>query len=165
MKEYNSKFKIVQALLFLLIPIILWAINGFVLLDSISAYAKYTPMTFALSLGLSGALFMYDGFGEKNRWYNIYIGASLFGVVLFSMYDHKIIHYTFATIFFIGSLFNMVYFSSSKERWFKIITVIGVLIGMMGTFVFDWYSIFFAEWIGMLPISIHYILELTHKID
>jgi hypothetical protein len=59
----------------------------------------------------------------------------------------------------------MVFFSSNKERWFKILAALLVLFGMAGTFIFDWYSIFWAEWIGMIPISIHYILETLNKID
>ena len=66
-KEYNSKFKTVQAILFLAIPILLYIANDFVLLQSISAYVSETPMTFAISLVSAGLLFMYDGFGEKKK--------------------------------------------------------------------------------------------------
>ena len=166
MEKYKlfTKFKVIQALLFLAIPLILWFVLG-ERLQSISAYAYYTPMTFALSLSLAGALFFYDGIVDKKRSYNLVIGISLFGVVLFPHLEHTILHYSLAGLFFIGSLFNMVYFSSNKQRWFKIITAIFVIVGMLGTFVFNWYSVFFAEWLGMFPISIHYILEALNKID
>lgn len=159
-----TKFKVIQALIFLMIPFVLWIVLG-ERLESISAYAYYAPMTFALCLSLAGALFFYDGIVDKTRNYNIIIGISLFGVVLFPHIEHTFIHYSFAVLFFLGSLFNMIYFSSNKERFFKIITASVVIFGMLGTFLFNWYSVFFAEWFGMIPISIHYILEALNKID
>lgn len=162
--NYFKRFKIFQALMFLLIPLILLIVNGSVL-DSISAYAYKIPMTFAFLLTLSGALFVYDGYVERLRWYNLYVGVALCGVVLFPHLDYPIAHYLFAGLFFIGSLFNMVFFSSNKQRFFKSLTAFFVIFGMSGCFIFDWYSIFWAEWFGMIPISIHYVLELTGKID
>lgn len=157
-------FKVSQALAFLLIPLVLIFVQGGVL-KSISEYANYSPMTFALSLSLAAAIFIYDGVSYETRWYNIYVGMALIGVVLFINHLFPIIHYTFAGIFFLGSLFNMVYFSSNKQRFIKSIVAFGVLFGMAGHYFFGWYSLFWAEWIGMVPISIHYILEITGKID
>jgi hypothetical protein len=162
--ERFKLLKTIQAFAFLLIPFVLFLVHGSVL-KSVSEYANYIPMTFAMLLSLAGALFVYDGFVAKNRWYNIYVGVALLGVVLFKNWDFPVIHYTFAGVFFLGSLFNMVFFSSNKERFLKSVTAFGVLFGMAGCFIFHWYSIFWAEWIGLLPISIHYILEITGKID
>ena len=162
--RYFTELKVVQALAFLLIPVILMLVDGGIL-SSISAYAYKAPMTFALSLTLAGALFFYDGYIERSRWYNMYVGIALFGVVLFPHLDYEITHYASAGVFFLGSIFNMIFFSSNKERIFKIITSTLILFGMLGHFYFDWYSLFWAEWIGMLPISIHFVLEATGKID
>ena len=162
--KYFTRIKVIQALAFLLIPVILMLVNGGIL-KSISAYANYIPMTFALTLSLAGALFMYDGFVERSRWYNMLLALGLFGIVLFNHLSFPVIHYIFASAFFLGSLFCMIYFSSKKERWFKVIFSIFVLFGMLGCFAFNWYSIFWAEWIGMVPISTHFILEATGKID
>lgn len=159
-----TKIQVIQAVSFLLIPFILWGVHG-ERLGSISAYANATPMLFAFLLTLAGMLFINDGLVSKGRWYNYIIGLSLFGVVLFTCFDFPIIHYIFAGVFFIGSLFNMVFFSSNKERWFKALVAFGVLFGMAGCFLLKWYSIFWAEFIGMIPISIHYVLETTGKID
>ena len=164
MNLYFTRLKIIQAFGFLLIPLVLIIVNGEVL-GSISAYANHTPMTFAMLLTLSGALFFYDGFVERKRWYNLYVGFSLLGIVLFIHTEFPLIHYFFAGVFFLGSLFNMVYFSSNKQRFFKSLTALFVILGMSGHFIFEFYSLFWAEWIGMFPISIHYILELTGKID
>ena len=161
-----GKLLYTQAIVFLFIPLILILVNDGVVLKSISAYAKYTPMTFSSLLSLASAIFIYDGILEhKSRWYNIYIGLSLLGVVYFDMYNHFIIHYIFAGIFFLGSLFNMVYFSSKKQRFIKLLVAFIVLLGMSGHYIFNLYSLFWAEWFAMIPMSIHYILELTNKID
>lgn len=159
-----TRFKAVQSVLFLLIPLILILVNGGTL-KSISAYVNYTPVAFTFLLTLAGALFIYDGVQESKRTYNIYIGTALFGVIFFNHLEFPVIHYIFAGIFFLGSLFNMIFFSSKKERIWKIITGIAVLFGMAGCFFFHWYSIFWAEWIGMVPISVHFLLESFNKID
>jgi hypothetical membrane protein len=163
--KYFIRLKIAQAFIFLLIPFFLYIANEFHLEKSISAFVNKTPKVFALSLILAGALFFYDGFIERGRWSNMYVGASLFFIYIFDFNTNFVLHYIFATIFFIGSLFNMVYFSSKKERIIKLITAILVLFGMAGCFLFEWYSIFWAEWIAMFPISIHFILENLEKID
>lgn len=159
-----SKVKVIQALAFLLIPLVLYLLNGD-LLSSISAYVNYTPVAFTFMLTLAACLFIYDGLTTEERWYNIYIGASLFGVITLNHLDYPILHYTFAVVFFIGSLVNMVAFSSTSERLLKFLTAIAVLFGMSGCFIFNWYSIYWAEWIGMVPISAHFILEELGKID
>jgi len=159
-----TKIQVIQAIAFLLIPFVFWAVHG-ELLKSVSAYAYYTPMTFAFSLTLAGSLFVNDGIITKSRWYNYIIGFSLFGVILFPCLDFPIIHYVFAGLFFLGSLFNMIFFSSDKERLIKTGVAVLVLFGLCGCFLLNWYSIFWAELIGMIPISIHYVLEALNKID
>ena len=165
MSNYTNfrDLKSTQAILFLSIPVILYLVNGCKLEMSISDYADKIPLTFSYLLTLSGVLFFYDGYVDRRRWFNIVIGASLFGVVLFSNTDYPIIHYSFALIFFLGSIFNMIKFSSKKRRVFKIIISIFIIVAMLGHYVFDLYSLFFAEWIGMLPISLHYVFKLHNK--
>lgn len=158
------KLKIVQAAILMLLPLILICVSGEVA-KSISAYVDIAPITFACTLTFAVCLFINDGFTEVNHRYNKYIGLALFGVIVFHHEQYPIIHYIFAIIFFIGNLFNMVFFSSNKERWFKIIIAIGILIGMSGCFIFNLYSIFWAEWLGLTPIGIHFILERLDKID
>ena len=159
-----TNLKAFQALLFLLIPVFLWIGEGR-LLDSISAYAYYTPMLFGFLLTLAVAVFFYDGFVDPSRWYNMLTAIFLAGVVLFPHLDWPIIHYAAAVLFFLWSAANMVIFTSKRERWFKLLFAIFVIFGILGSIAFGWYSIFWAEWIGMLPISAHYVLEVLGKID
>ena len=147
---------------FLLIPFVLWGVEG-EQLKSISAYAYHSPMTFALSLTMAAQLFINDGIISKNRWYNYIIGLSLFGVVLFPHLDYTIIHYSFAGIFFVGSLFNMIFFAKVRNRFIMTMIVLLTLFGMAGCFIFNWYSIFWAEFIGMIPISLVYVTNKKQK--
>lgn len=162
--KYFTKLKVIQALSFLGIPLMLMCAHNEIL-PSISHYAHAKPMLFAVLLTMAACLFLYDGYVEPKRRYNLIPAIGLFGLTLFPNITWDNTHYTFTVMFFIGSLFNMVYFSSREERWWKILTALLVLFGMAGCFIFDWYSIFWAEWIGMIPISIHFVLEAQGKID
>ena len=157
-----TNLKVIQSILFLFIPLFLWLIVG-ERLNSLSDYAYSAPMFFALSLTLAGALFFYDGFVDPGRWFNMVLGVCLFGAVLTPNQDAPVLHYIFAGLFFVGSVFNMVYFSNSKERVFNILTGVFVVLGMFGHYFFNFYSLFWAEWLGMVPISGHYIFEALNK--
>ncbi len=159
-----TNLKVIQSLIFILIPVILWVVAG-ERLNSISAYAYGAPMVFSLLLTLAGALFFYDGFVDPSRWSNMVSGVALFGVVLFPHLDFPVLHYSFAALFFLWSAFSMVYFSSKKERILKGFAAIFIIFGILGCYAFNWYTIFWAEWLGMVPITGHYILEALEKID
>lgn len=163
--KYLKNLQIAQAIIFLTIPLILQLVNKGVRLNSISAYVNFTPVAFASMLSLAGFLFITNGFVNRNRWANIYVGGALLFVVWLNHLEFPVLHYTAASIFFLGSIFNMIFFSSNKQRWFKVVTGLGILFGMAGHFIFGWYSLFYAEWIGMFPISLHFILEEIGKID
>ena len=163
-KKLFQNLKAFQALIFVLIPVALIVTHGGVR-DSISDYAYHTPMMFGWLLTLAGAIFFYDGFVQPKRWYNMVSGVALFGVILFPHLDFPIIHYAFAALFFAWTAFCMPIFSSKKQRWFKVLILLFIILGICGSLIFNWYSIFWAEWIGLFPISTHYILEILEKID
>jgi hypothetical protein len=160
-----TNLKAFQALIFVLIPVVIMLVNSGTILDSISAYIYAVPMTFGWLLTLAVAIFFYDGFVEPKRWYNMISGLALSGVVLFPCEDYYITHYIFAGVFFAWTTLSIPIFSSNKQRWFKILIALFITFGILGCFLFQWYSIFWAEWIGLLPISVHYILEVLEKID
>jgi hypothetical protein len=161
-----ENFKAWQALILILVAPILWAANGFVLLDSISAYAYATPMTFCVLLMTPALLFIYDGVEHLEvRWYNIIQGALLVVVVLFRHEQYFWIHHVAAVLFFLGSLFEMVYFSVAEERNWKIIVAVAVLLGMAICLLYANKPILAAEWIGIIQMSIHTHLEVKGKIS
>ena len=159
-----TNIKVIQAILFLFIPLVLWVSNGS-LLDSVTDYSYKVPFLFAFVLTLAGSVFFYDGFVSPRRWYNLISGISLFAVVLFPHFNYPTFHYMSAAIFFLWSSFSMVYFSGKRQRVYKVASVAVIIMGIAIHYAFGWYSLFFAEWIGMLPITVHYILEALDLID
>jgi len=153
-----------KSLFFLLIPFILIWVEG-QQLPSISEYYHYQGALFGLLLGSVALLFFDTGFNNRNRWFEMTIGASMIGVVLFNNHDYHVLHYGFAGYFFLGCIFNMICFSSGRYRALMISIGVFILLSMVGGIILDWYSTLWMEFIGMVPISIHKILETIGKID
>lgn len=165
MEKRIIKLEIILATLLLFIPLILIIATG-ELRSSISNYA-YSEMNylFATLLTIAGTMFIFNGTAYNSRWYNIILGCSLIGVGLTPHLDYSIIHYTFASLFFLGSVAVMIGFSSAKQRPLKAYLGSMIILGMIGHFAFNLYSLLWAEWIGILPICIHYMGESTGKLD
>ena len=175
-QKKNQEYKLIQYFIFILIPAFLWLDAG-KQLQSISAYFYESPALFCVLLTMVGKLFFTEGYTNRKNYFEMIIGASLIGVVLtpcesltavnFGLFQVTIqqLHYFFALLFFEGEVFNMIYFSSGKYRIYTILLGFALNFAMAGCFFFGWYSIFWAEWLGMLPISIHKILENLKIID
>ena len=43
--------------------------------------------------------------------------------------------------------------------------VVGIVLSMAGYFVFDWFTLFWAEWLSFAIIALHYVLESLDVID
>ncbi|MDH5610356.1 MAG: hypothetical protein OEY56_12840, partial [Cyclobacteriaceae bacterium] len=93
------------------------------------------------------------------------LGLALTGVILFPCGEFPMVHYVFAIAFFAGNALVIVLYTSRKERWFKVLLVVGIAIAMAGYFLFDALTLFYAEWISFAIIALHYILESWGKID
>ena len=165
MEKRIIKLELILATLLLFIPLILILATG-ELRSSISNYA-YSDLSylFVTLLTVAGTMFIFNGTAYNSRWYNIILGCSLIGVGLTPHLDYTFIHYLFASIFFLGSVAVMIGFSSVKQRPLKVYFGSIIILGLVGHFVFQFYSLLWAEWIGMLPICIHYMGESTGKLD
>lgn len=163
--ERIKKFEVIAGSVLLFLPIILMA-STWEIRPSISDYA-YSELPFLLPtlLSLSGALFMYNGVFNKDKWYNIVLGICLIGVGLTPHLDFPILHYIFTGAFFVGSALVMIIYSSAKQRPIKIIAGFIMVIVIALSFFFNLFSVFLAEWIGIFPIAIHFIGESLNKID
>jgi len=160
-----TKFETILGSFLFFIPLILILLTGEVR-SSISDYA-YSDKSYLLPtlLTLSGSLFMYNGVIREKKWYNIILGFSLIGVALTPHLDYKILHYTFTMIFFIGGSIVMVVFSSKKQRIYKYIASSIMTLSILLSFGFNVFSVLIGEWIGLLPVTIHFIGESLNKID
>lgn len=165
MQKRLTKLEVILSTLLFFIPLILVAFTQ-ELRPSISDYA-YSNLNylFASLLSVAGTMFIFNGTAYNSRWYNIVLGCSLIGVVLTPHLQLPVFHYCFASTFFLGSIFCMIFFSSTSQRNLKLIAGAIIFFGLLGHFWFNWYSLFWAEWIGILPICIHYIGESLGKID
>lgn len=160
-----TKFEVIVGSILFLLPLILWVATGEIR-PSISNYA-YSDLPFLLPtlLTLSGSLFMYNGVVHRDKWYNIVIGLLLIGVALTPHLDYPLLHYIFTGAFFVGSAAVMIIYSSTKQRPLKIIAGIIMVLAIALSFLFKLFSVFLAEWIGIFPITIHFIGESLNKID
>ena len=160
-----TKLDVILSTLLLFVPLILILVNGEVR-PSISdyAYSRYNYI-YVMLLTIAGMMFIFNGSSYKDKWYNVLLGLSLIGVAITPHKDFSILHYIMATLFFAGSIFTMVWYSSVKQRWFKIVAGVLIIMFMLLHFTFKTYSLFYAEWLGIVPITLHFIGESLNKID
>lgn len=154
-----AKLETILAVLLLFIPLILSVLDKGTR-PSISnfAYSQYNYV-FASLLSLAGSLFLFNGTAYNKKWYNIILGLSLYGVVFTPHLDYPLWHYSFASIFFVGS-YVVVLLSGIKQpnKLYLFISAI-IPLALLGHFLNNWYSLFIAEAIAMSPISFHFIMK------
>tara|TARA_R110000796_G_scaffold27712_2_gene76188 strand:+ start:519 stop:884 length:366 start_codon:yes stop_codon:yes gene_type:complete len=118
-------------------------------------------------MGIIAFLMLLDGLLFNTRRYNILIGLSMTGVLLFPVNEFINIHNSFAIMFFVGNAFIVTYYSKllprSKKVLFSLIISITLSLLILGKI-----NIYVTELIGMWSMSyfmyIRYsILELRRK--
>jgi len=160
-----TKFEVIVGSVLFFLPVILWLATGEIR-PSISNYAySDLPHLLPTLLTSAGLLFAYNGVVHRDKWYNIVIGFLLIGVALTPHKDYPLLHYFFTGAFFVGSAAVMIIYSSTKQRWWKIIAGVVMVLAIALSFIFKLFSVFLAEWIGIFPITIHFIGESLNKID
>lgn len=159
------KFELITSSILFFLPVILILVTGEVR-SSISNYAYSSqPQLLPTLLTAVGLLFIYNGVVNRDKWYNIVLGLSLIGVALTPHLDFPLWHYIFTGIFFVGSALAMIIWSSKEQRLWKIIAGVIMVSAIILAFFFHILPVFYAEWIGILPITIHFIGESLNKID
>ena len=159
-----SRLERVVAAICVAIPLFLIGVDGWSVRDSISAYYNMAEeQTFYVPLMIAAMLFFVNGFIKNGRWYNAALGISLAGVVIFNQDDFDILHKLFAGVFFIGASLVIIFYSTRADKWIRILAGVVILISLLATFAFDWFTLLAAEWIALWIIAIHYILEAWPK--
>tara|TARA_R110000796_G_scaffold248124_2_gene374571 strand:- start:18202 stop:18702 length:501 start_codon:yes stop_codon:yes gene_type:complete len=154
--------ELIIAIILFSIPILLPSFYGG-FLDSLSEYAHTdVGYLYGILLSLCGFLIIYDGASNnKRRWYNILIGLSLLGVVLFPVNFFLITHDLFAILFFIGNAFIVTYYSlllsKNKKLIFSLVILITLMLLITGVF-----TLFIAEAIGLISMS--YFMYVRHSL-
>ncbi len=147
---------------------------------SISDYAYMShSYLFGMLLCMAAMLFIFNGavyfknyvhfqLSAYGTGYNVILGLSLLGVILFPYGEHRVVHYASATLFFVGNAVVMGIFHKEKNRVVSIILAIltVLFLGLWllnylapSTHWLDWLTLFWAEWLSLTVIGIHFILE------
>ncbi len=84
----------------------------------------------------------------------------LSGVILFNHQDSKWIHGFFEVAFFVGNALVMLIYSSLIVRWFKVCLVFVMAISLIALWPLKLITVFYAEWISLLMITINYLQEI-----
>ncbi len=175
-----KRFELIIASICILIPLFLiWADNGLIR-RSISNYVYMrNSHIFGMLLAVAAMLFIVNGViyikmqglrecKQQGKWYNIILGAALLGVVLFPHLQYPIPHYISAIIFFGGSAVVIALFNDKEHQkisWtIAILSLVSLFICSFNALAFvipgtGWLSLFWAEWISLTVIAIHYMLE------
>jgi hypothetical protein len=167
-----KEFECLIAALCISIPIILRLAdkdqNGF--RDSISNYVYMQhSYVFGMLLCIAAMLFIFNGavyfknarqFGlnPQGKWYNVVLGLSLLLVIVFPHLEYPIPHYFFALLFFVGNAIVTGIYHKKNNRGISIILAILTLASFaltLGHII----SLFWAEWISLTVIGIHFILQ------
>ncbi len=161
-----AKLERVLAFVCIFIPaFLIWFDDGSIR-DSISHYYNMKQnQIFYFPLTVASMLFVVNGVVKQKHIYNSFLGVMLAGVILFNRCDFSTLHYIFAVAFFAGNAVVILVFSSKKERWFKVLLVMGIVLSMVGCFIFGWFSLFWAEWLSFGIIAFHFILESWGILD
>ncbi len=135
---YKIRIELILTIFFFIVPIILPLLSG-VIQPSLSEY-HYTSQrnTYIILLGIIGLLITLDGSIYKSRRYNLLIGLSMIGVVLFPVNQFRIIHDVLAIIFFVGNAYIVTWYSVLLPRkvkvQFRIIIILSLLLLITGVF-------------------------------
>lgn len=158
MNRKASDLGIIKSVFLLFIPLVLILATS-KQLGSISAYVYEAPILFTFLLTLAGTMFFDNGYIDRKKFFKMILGLSLFGVAFTPHLDYPILHYTFASVFFLGSCIDVWYFTQSHNKPYTVFGLVFILLGLAGHFIFGFYSLLWAEWIGLLPICLNSILE------
>jgi len=175
-----AKLERIIAAICIFIPLFLAWADNWQIRESISDYVYMSNShIFGLLLTMAAMLFIVNGAiyiqterlrdcKKQGRWYNIILGISLLGVILLPHKEYGPLHFIFASIFFAGSALVIALFNDRKHRKTSLVIAIfsisGLLIYVVNNHVFaipwtEWLTLFWAEWISLAVIAIHYILE------
>jgi len=161
-----AKLERILAALCIFMPLILILFDNGNMRISISNYAYMdNNQVYVFLLTMASLMFIFNGTINGKKWYNIILGICLAVVALFPHVEYRILHFTFAGIFFLGSAIVISYYTSKKQFWIACGIAVIIVLSLVAHFWFHWFSLFVAEWIALGIISVHYILESYKILD
>ena len=163
LKDY-AKLERVLALMCAASPLLMLSFEAFSFRDSISAYYSMDQnQIFYVPLTAASMLFLVNGFVKRQHWYNAWLGVLLAGVILFNHQDWTVPHSVFAFAFFLGNAAVIAFYSRNVPVGVRRIIILGILLVLAGL-ALRFYSLFWAEWISLLFIAAHYMLDASERV-
>lgn len=159
--ERFTKLEQNLAVLLAFTPLLLIWFDAGPIRDSISAYYNMEHnVIFYVPLTMAAMLLVVNGVINKpTQWYNWVLGVFLFGVILFNQDDFSLLHNIFAALFFISNVLVIFLFSSIIKLQFRVVLGLIIILALAGWYLFDAFTLFWAEWISLGIIALHFILE------
>jgi hypothetical protein len=145
--------------------------------NSISQYV-YMPHSyvFGLLLMMAAMMFIFNGavyfkgqgkeqllLSKTGKWYNVALGLSLIGVIIFPCEQYTAMHFVFAGLFFVGNAVVTGVFFQKRNRIISILLAILTLATLIPV-GFHVFSLFWGEWLSLTVIGIHFILEARGQV-
>jgi len=142
------------------------SISNYVYMEKSYVYGSLLTIA-ALLFFFNGILHFRDHSTNRTKpnakWYNAVLGLSLFGVIYFPHKELPWPHYLSAIVFFGGSILVIAVFCEHKDRHLSWVlaglATLSYLLYFLIPDVFGPSSLFWAEWISLTVIGIHFILE------
>ena len=132
---------------------------------SISAYYDMTEAQwFYVPITAAAMLFIVNGIVKNGRFYNWILGAGLLLVVMFDHESAAVPHFFGAAVFFGGNIGVMALLPDTdlerRLRW----PMLGIcLIAGAGWLWVDWFTLFWAEWLSMIVIAVHFFINASEE--
>lgn len=128
---------------------------------SVSAYFDMTPpQAYYFPLTVASMMFLFNGIVKTRRFYNVVLGLLLAGVVLFNLEGAtRAPHYIFAIGFFGLNVAVILWFSQDVEPWLRTALAVVILGAVVCWAVFPWFTTFYAEWVSLIAIAIHFVFD------
>jgi len=138
--------------------------------ESISDYVYMTDSyIYGMLLCMAAMLFVFNGavyfrnevaFGlpRAGKWYNVILGVSLLGVILFPHRQYVIIHYFFGGLFFLGNAVVTALFSYPKDRALSVVLAV-LTVAAIGLHYVGVWSLLAGEWVSLGVIAAHFIMQ------
>lgn len=147
------------------IPLLLILFDSWTVRESISAYYSMDEAQwFYVPLTIAALLFVVNGVIKNQHAYNTWLGVFLLGVVMFNTDDVALVHMVFASAFFGGNVLVILFLARGVQTRVKWAFGAAIVIAMAAIFAFDWFTLFWAEWLSLTVIAVHYLLDSSSKV-
>jgi hypothetical protein len=137
------------------------SISDYVYMSDSYIYGMLLCMA-AMLMIFNGAVYFRNenvmGLPRAGKWYNVILGLSLLGVILFPHRQYVVIHYFFGGVFFLGNAVVTALFSYAKDRVVSVVLAVLTVVAIGLHYVGLW-SLLAGEWVSLGVIAAHFIMQ------